>query len=241
MTEDYELFKRYKETHDKKLKEELTEKYMYMAHILSYKYRGCGIEYDDMYQVACIGLVIAIERFDPDRGVQFASFATPTILGEIRRFLRDKAHCIRVPRNIYDIFWRAENMKRHMDGISLDELAYLLDIPPEKLNDAYNAGDAEFLKSLEDEAFADGGMSVSNLIGKDDEGYTLIEDTDFMNYFKSKLNETENEIINLRFYEGFNQSETAKRMQISQVSVSRLEKKIVDKLKKTYSNGYEMA
>lgn len=240
MTEDYELFKSYKETCDKKIKEELVEKYMYMVDVLSCKYRSCGIEYDDMYQVACIGLITAIERFDPDRGVQFASFATPTILGEIRRFLRDKAHCIRVPRNIYDIFCRAEDVKRHMDEISHEELAYLLDIPEEKLNDAYSAGDAAFIKSLEDEAYADGGMSVSSMIGKDEEGYTLIEDKDFMNYFRSKLNKNEIELMNLRFYEGYSQTETAQRMKVSQMYVSRLEQKLTNKLKKTYSNGYEM-
>ena len=240
MTADYELFKKYKETKDKKIKDELIDKYIYMARILAHKYGHCGVEYDDIFQVACIGVVLALERFDPDRGVQFATFATPTILGEIRRFLRDKARCIRVPRKLYEVFCRAESIKKQEYGITENELAYLLDMPPETVAEAYRVGDAAFIKSLEDEAYTDGGLSLSNMVGKDEEGFTLIEDRDFMKYFKSTLDEKENVLLKLRFYDGKTQRETASKMNVSQMYVSRLERKLTEKLKKTYLNGFEI-
>ncbi len=240
MTADYELFKKYKETHDKKIKDELVDKYIYMARILAHKYGSCGVEYDDIFQVACIGVVLALERFDPDRGVQFATFATPTILGEIRRFLRDKARCIRIPRKLYEVFCRAESIKKQVSGITEPELAGLLGMPEETVAEAYRVGDSAFIKSLEDEAYTDGGLSLSNMVGRDEEGFTLIEDLDFMEYFKSTLNDKECELLNFRFYDGLTQRETAEKMHVSQMYVSRMERKITDKLKKVYLNNFEM-
>jgi RNA polymerase sigma-B factor len=95
------LFKLYKETNDKSIREELIHRHLYIAEILSKKYANRGIEYDDIYQVACIGLIYAIDRFDMNKGYEFSSFATPTIIGEIKKYFRDKGWTIRVPRRIH--------------------------------------------------------------------------------------------------------------------------------------------
>ena len=100
-TAENELFSEYKNTKDKKIRDELLQSHLYIAEILSRKFINRGVEYDDIYQVACMGVLYAIERFDPDRGVQFATFATPTVMGEIRRYIRDKGSFIRIPRNLY--------------------------------------------------------------------------------------------------------------------------------------------
>ncbi len=239
MTTDYELFKNYKETGDKNIKDELFQRYSYMAKILAHKFGSCGVEYDDIYQVACMGVILALERFDPDRGVQFATFATPTVLGEIRRFLRDKAKCIKIPRRLYEIFCRAENIKRHSENITHEELAGLLDMPRETIDEAYQAGDAAFIKSLEDEAYTDGGLSLSAMVSADEEGYTLIENEDFMRYCLSKLTEKERQLFILRFHDGRSQRDTAEAMGVSQMYISRLEHKIIDKFKLIYQNNYE--
>ena len=239
MTADYELFKKYKETGDKKIRDELVCRYTYMAKILARKFGNCSVEYEDIYQVACMGVVLALERFDPDRGVQFATFATPTVLGEIRRFLRDKAKCIKIPRRLYEIFCRAENIKRQSENITHEELAELLNMPLETIDEAYKAGDAAFIKSLEDEAYADGGLGLSSMISVDEEGYTLIENEDFMRYCLSKLSEKERQLFILRFQDGRSQRDTASVMGVSQMYVSRLEHKIIDKFKAIYQNNYE--
>ena len=91
------LFKKFKETKDRKIREELIERHLYIAEILSKKYANRGIDYDDIYQVASIGLIYAIDRYDIDKGFEFSSFATPTIIGEIKKYFRDKGWTIRVP------------------------------------------------------------------------------------------------------------------------------------------------
>lgn len=234
MPEEYELFKEYKETGDKKIRDELVMKHTYMAKILAYKFVRSGVDYDDLYQVACMGLMLAVERFDPDRGVQFATFATPTVLGELRKFLRDKAHCIKIPRRLYEIFCRAENIKRQEENLSMDEIASLLDMPRETLVEAYRVGDAAFIKSLEDEAYTDGGLSVASLVGVDDEGFTLIENQDFIDYCMSKMTEKEAELFHERFHNGTTQKELAVRWGVSQMYISRLEKKVVQKFRDIY-------
>ena len=234
MPEEYELFKKYKETKDKKLRDELIIKYTYMAKILAHKYTRSGVDYDDLYQVACLGLMLSVERFDPDRGVQFATFATPTVLGELRKFLRDKAGCIKIPRRLYEIFSRAENLKRQAEHLSVDEVAGLLDIPRKSLEEAYRVGDVAFIKSLEDEAYTDGGLSVSSVVGFDDDGFTLIENKDFIDYCISKMTEKEAELFEERFHKGITQKELARKWGVSQMYVSRLEKKVTQKFRDIY-------
>lgn len=241
MTDEYTLFKRYRETGDKALRDELVVRYTYMAKILAHKFRGYGIDFDDIYQVACMGVVLAVERFDPDRGVQFATFATPTILGEIRRFVRDKATCIKIPRRLYEIFCRAETIKRQSENMTIDDIAKHLGMPRETVVEAYRVGDAAFIKSLEDEAHTDGGLSISSMLGFDDEGFTLIENRDFMRYCMSQMTEREAELLTERFYNCRSQAELAERWNVSQMYVSRLEKKVIEKFKEIYLKDLENA
>ena len=98
-----ELFNKYSKTKDRALRDELIEKNLYIAEILAKKFMNKGIEYDDLFQVASLGLVLAIDRFDVSKGFEFSSFATPTIVGEIKRYFRDKGWVIRVPRRIKDL------------------------------------------------------------------------------------------------------------------------------------------
>lgn len=241
MDTEYELFKKYKDTGDKKIRDELVEKYTYMARILAHRFDRCGVEYDDVYQVACMGVVLALERFDPDRGVRFATFATPTVMGEIRRFLRDKARCIKIPRKLYEVLCRAESICKTDGRLSAAELAGMLDVPEETVLEAYRVGDSAFIKSLEDVVYADGGLSISGMVGYDEDGFTVIENRDFMKYCMEKLSEKELDVFRLRFYDGKTQRQAADKMGVSQMYVSRTEQKIIGKLKKIYKNGYEHA
>ena len=100
---NYDLFLLYNENKDIELRNQIFDKYKYMADIISRKYSNRGIEYDDIYQIACMGLIFAIERFDVSKGFEFTSFATPTILGEIKKYFRDKGWAIKVPRKIQEI------------------------------------------------------------------------------------------------------------------------------------------
>ena len=99
-------------TRDKKLRDELIEEHMYIVDILSNKYVGKGIEKDDLYQVASLGLIYAIDRYEPDKGYEFSSFATPTIMGELKRYFRDKGWVIRVPRRIQNLYKKINTAKK---------------------------------------------------------------------------------------------------------------------------------
>lgn len=233
---EYNLFKEYKQTHDVKIRDMLVEKYLYIARILAKKFINRGIEYEDLYQVASMGVLYAVERFDCDRGVVFATFATPTVMGEIRKYFRDKGNFIKIPRPLYEIFYKAERIKRSSGNgeKSIEEIARILNISEEELKRVYEAGDIGFIKSLEDEAFADGKMNFSNLIGKEDSGFLMIEDKDFIRKSLLKLKDKELELIKRRYYDEQTQMQVAKAWGVSQMSVSRLEKATLQKLRDLY-------
>lgn len=237
-TEENRLFFEYRATGDKRIRDELVGSYIYIAEVLSKKFINRGIEYDDIFQVACMGVMYAVERFDPSRGVCFATYATPTVLGEIRHYFRDKGSFIRVPRKLYTIFYRAEQLKRHNnDNMSVDELSRILDIPREDIIHAYEVGDSAFIKSLEDEAYADGRLTMSNILGVDDNNFIMIENKDFVEYCMGRLSEQEAELVRLRYYEELTQPQIAKRWDRSQMYVSRLEKKVLKKLRNMFMNN----
>lgn len=233
-TTEYGLFAEYKRSKDKKIRDELLERYLYIAQILSRKFINRGIEYDDIYQIACMGVLYAIERFDPDRGVQFATFATPTVMGEIRKYFRDKGNFIRIPRNLYEVFYKAECIRRASDEKTPAEIARILNIPEKTIKRAFEIGDKSFIKSLEDEAYADGPMTVASTIGCEDNDILMIEENDFIRYCMENLSEKEKDFINLRYYEDKTQDEIAKKWEVSQMQVSRFEKNLLQKLNRMY-------
>ena len=234
MTSEYEMFSRYKETGDVKLRDEIVASYIYIAEILSRKFVNRGVEYDDIYQVACLGILYAVERFDPDRGVKFATFATPTVMGEIRKYFRDKGNFIRIPRRLYEVFYKAEKIRRISSGISRGEIARILNIPENLLDSVYEIGDASFIKSLEYEAYADGEISLANVVGVEDRNYLMIEDKDFVSSCMERLTDKEREFVKLRYYEEKSQKEISKIMNTSQMQISRMEKKILKKFRSMY-------
>lgn len=235
-TTEYELFSEYKRTKDKRVRDRLMEHYMYIAQILSRKFVNRGIEYDDIYQVACMGVLYAIERFDPDRGVQFATFATPTVMGEIRKFFRDKGNFIRIPRTLYEVFYKAECVRRASDGDrkSPEDIARILNIPVKTIEKAFEIGDTSFIKSLEDEAYADGAMTLANTIGREDNDILMIEEEDFIRYCMEGMSEKECDFIKMRYYEEKTQSDISEKWKVSQVQVSRFEKNLLKKLNRMY-------
>lgn len=231
---EYEMFSQYKKTRDTQLRDEIVSSYIYIAEILSRKFVNRGVEYDDIYQIACMGIMYAVERFDPDRGVRFATYATPTVLGEIRKYFRDKGSFVRIPRRLYEIFYKAEKIKRISNGISNEEIARILGIPEKTINEFQETGDFSFIKSLEYEALADGEMSLSNVVGAEDKHYLMIEDSDFINYCMDHLTDEERQFIKYRYYEEKSQTEIAGILGTSQMQISRMEKKLLKKLRNLY-------
>lgn len=241
LTDERELFLEFKETNDAKLREIIIEKYVYIAEIISKKFTknnrlyNNGMEYEDIYQVACLGLLYAVERFDPDKGVKFASFATPTIIGEVRRYFRDKGFFIKVPSRLYEIFRKAERIKRTEGESSIQDMARILGVTEDVVREAYKTGDAAFVQSIESEFLGDeDSVALIDTLGKEDRSFLVIENSDFIDYCSKRLDEEEREFVKLRYYDELNQRQIGERMNMSQMQVSRFEKKILKKLRNMY-------
>ena len=234
--DEYSSFKEYMKTHDTHIKNEIIEHYMYIAEILSKRFANKGIEYEDIYQVACLGLVLAADRFDPDKGVKFATFATPTIMGEIKKYFRDKGFFIKIPRKLYEVFKRAECISRGMStqASTPEELSRLMKIPADTIKKAYDAGDVSFIRSLEQEAYSDSELMYLDTVGDDDKSFMMIENKDFFDYCLKSLDDKEREFVNLRFYKEYTQKQISKLWNVSQMQISRFEKKVLQKLRNLY-------
>ncbi len=236
--EQTRLFQEYKKTRDRKIRDKLIEDNLYIAEILAKKYTNKGIDYDDIFQVASIGLIYAVDRFDVDRGYQFSSFATPTIIGEIKRHFRDKGWTIRVPRRIQELSKRINNAKVELaqtlqKSPTVKDIADYLGTSQEDVLEAMEASKVYSPQSLD--LTYDGGedsdTSLADLIGKEEEYYEKIDNNDFLEKAMSILTETEKKILIDRYFNKRTQSSIAKELDISQMTVSRLEKKILEKMK----------
>lgn len=241
LKDERELFLSYSENHDETLRDELIERYVYIAEIIAKKFTrnnrtyNNGIEYDDIYQVACVGLIYAIDRFDPDKGVKFASFATPTIVGEVRRYFRDKGFFIKVPNRLYEIFRKAERIKRTEGESTICDMARILGVSEDVVREAYKTGDAAFVRSLESEFLgSDDSLALADTLGKEEKSFLVIENSDFIDYCTKRLDDEEREFVKLRYYKEYNQRKIGEIMHMSQMQVSRFEKRVLKKLRNMY-------
>ena len=241
LIDERELFLEFKETRDAKLRDEIVQRYVYIAEIIAKRFTknnrlyNNGMEYEDIYQVACLGLLYAVERFDLDKGVKFASFATPTIIGEVRRYFRDKGFFIKVPSRLYEIFRKAERIKRTEGESSMQDMARILGVTEDVVREAYKTGDAAFVQSIESEFIGDeDSIALVDTLGKEDKSFLVIENSDFIDYCSKQLEDNEREFVILRYYKELNQRQIGEMMDMSQMQVSRFEKKVLKKLRNMY-------
>jgi len=242
------LFKMYKESKDINIRNELIHRYMYITEILSKKYVNKGIDYEDIYQVASLGLIYAIERYDVDRGFEFSSFATPTIIGEIKKYFRDKGWSVRVPRRIQELSKKINVAKSKLQQDlqrvpRIEDIAEYLSCTEEQVIEAMEASQVYTPKSLDisyDSSGDDKDIQLLDIIGEDDKYFDVIENRDFIEKCMEKLNEVELKIIQDRFFESKTQIQVANELNVSQMTVSRMEKKIIKKFRKEYKKLTEI-
>jgi RNA polymerase sigma-B factor len=200
---------------------------MPLVRALASRYAGRGEPLEDLVQVGSIGLIKAVDRFDVDRGVDFASYAVPTIVGEIRRHFRDKAWAMHVPRRLKELSLR---LSRVLDQLTTElgrsptiaELAEAAGVEEEEAIDALDSMNAYSTRSLH-APFEDGtDDSLSEKLGVDDAGFHEVEDGALVAAGLDALDERERQIVELRFFEEMTQSQIASEIGISQMHVSRL-------------------
>lgn len=245
MIDDFDngqLFKLYSKFDDIKIRNELIERYMYIAEILSKKYVNKGIDYDDIFQVASLGLIYAIERFDIERGFKFSSFATPTIVGEIKKYFRDKGWTMRVPRRIQELSKKINvakvKLRQDLQKVpTVSDIAEYLKCTESQVLEAMEASYVYSPKSLDitfDTSDSDKNIHLRDLIGEEDRYYLLFENKDFVDRMLNKLNDVEHKIIIDRYFKDKTQIVVAEELGVSQMTISRMEKKIIQKFKKEF-------
>lgn len=229
------LFADYIQTHDPKLREQLIIRYIGLVSYLARRFYAHDEQLDDLIQVGFVGLIKAIDRFDATRGVNFTSYAVPTIVGEIRHYFRDVEQAVPLPRRLQDLRARAaeemERLSQQLNHVPSDEeLASALDTTAEEVA----AAQVEPLLSLDEDAAPDQpSMPLSVALGASDVELERSEDRAIIAQILSRLSPRERIVLYLRFYVGLSQSEVAKRLGISQMHVSRLQHRSLEKIKRS--------
>ena len=231
-----DLFERWRRHRDREARDELIARFLPLARKLARRYVQSSEPYDDLVQVASLGLVKAVERFDPDRGFAFTSFAVPTIVGELKRYFRDTGWAIHVDRGAQE---RARKINEARQAISartgrpprVDELAQYLELSEEEVLDGLQVAEAYGTVSLDAPVAGEEDASRLDSIGDDDERLGLIDDQTTIFAAAKHLPQREREILYLRFGEDLTQSEIAERVGVSQMQVSRLLRRSLQRLR----------
>ena len=240
-----DLFARWQAHGDVRAREQLVERFLPLARKLAARYRGANEPFEDLLQVASFGLLKAIDGFDPTRGLAFSSYAVPTILGELKRYFRDKGWAVHVPRGAQELALRVTEAERELAvrtgrSPSVPELAAYLGISVEDVLDGLEAAAAHHSDSLDaprDDMDGE-SSSIGELLGDEDERFELIEERATIASLASRLSSREREVLTLRFVEEMTQSEIGARIGVSQMQVSRILRRTLDQLRKQ-ANAHE--
>jgi RNA polymerase sigma-B factor len=222
-----------------RLRDELVVVHLNLVRFLAVRFANRGEPLDDLVQVGTVGLLKAIDRFELERGVEFTTYATPTIVGEIKRYFRDKGWAVKVPRRLQELNLA---VNRASDKLAIElgrsptvaELAGHLNAGEDEILEAQELGQAYNLLSLDSEVSGESdkkSQTLADTVGVSDAGLALLEDRANLERAFHVLSGRERVIIYLRFYESVSQTEIAKRLNVSQMHVSRLQAKALEKLR----------
>jgi RNA polymerase sigma-B factor len=243
-----DLFRRWQRDQDRHAREQLVTRYLPLAKKLARRYRGAHEPLDDLVQVASLGLVKAIDRYDPDRANGFQSYAVPTILGELKRYFRDCGWAVHVPRGTQERAISVEAAQRELTARSgraptFTELAEYLELSVEDVLDALEASTAHHAVSF-DTPHDDGDGDVGTLgdsIGQVDERFELVDLGACIEKASKNLSERERKVLALRFLEDQAQTKIAEQIGVSQMQVSRILRKALNQLAEAVDDSAETA
>jgi RNA polymerase sigma-B factor len=235
-----DLWRRFVRHRDPAIREELVRRNLPFAKRLARRYRGASESFDDLLQVASLALVNAVDRFDPDRGIPFSAFASPTILGELKRHFRDRAWTVRVPRGLHDRMAQVEKAiseltEKLQRSPSIGEIAERLKLEPTDVLEVLEANHNRRPLSL-DRPTGGGEESEESTpadwVGEEDKNFELVEGRVALDAALPQLDERERLVLRLRFVEDMTQSQIADRIGHSQMHVSRILRRALEKIRK---------
>ena len=242
-----QLLHRFAEGGSPRVREELVERFMPLARRLAARYAGGAEPFDDLVQVASVGLVKAIDRFDPERGTAFSTFAVPTILGELKRHFRDRGWSVHVPRDVQERILKVERAIAELPARlghppTVQDIAKRVEATEEEVLEAMDAAQGHHAVSLDAaSAFADGEdpAPLGERIGEEDQSFETVEYGAAIAHVLDEISERDRQVLHLRFVEDMTQSEIAERVGVSQMHVSRILRATIEKLRREVPEGDE--
>jgi len=232
------LFLRWQRDGDQRAREELVERFLPLARNLARRYAGAREPFEDLLQVASLGLVKAIDRFDVDRGAAFSSFAVPTILGELKRYFRDLGWSVHVPRGAQEQALKVQEAQERLTTRTgrpptVNELAQYLELEVEEVLEALETAAAHHSASLDAprEDRDDESGSLVDVFGEEDRRYELIEETTTIAVAARELTPRERRVLALRFACDMTQTQIAQEIGVSQMQVSRILRRALTQLR----------
>ena len=231
-----QLLQVYQQSPRPELMEKLVEGYLPLAKMIARRFAGRGVELEDLEQVASIGLMKAIERFRPELGLRFSTYATPTITGDVRNYIRDKGDTLRMPR---DTKSRLYHMQKTRDRLAqtllreptLPELANEMSISLDELLALLDMRKTQEMVFLDAPVSPEDEQRISARLGSDEDGYESVEHRDWIDWVYRQINPDEKKLLQLRYEQRLGQRETAKHLGVSQMQVSRMERRVLTRLR----------
>ena len=236
------LLAEYARTRDRDVMAELVEGYLPLCKAIAKRFRGQGVEQEDLEQVAAIALMKAIERFEPERGFKFTTFAMPTIAGEVRNHIRDKGSAIRVARDtrsrLYQLRKVTDQLTQQLQREpSLKEIAAAMEITPDELLSLLDVRDAADTLSMDAAMSSDeDAQRLEERLGVNESGYEEVEQQQWMHWIFQQVTPLEKLLLEKRYIDRLGQRDTAKALGVSQMQVSRMERKILARLRTMTEN-----
>jgi RNA polymerase sigma-B factor len=237
------LLREYHAHRNPAIRERLVELNSDLVHFIARRFANRGEPLEDIEQVGFLGLIQAIDRFDPGLEHEFSTFATPTIMGEIRRHFRDRSWSVRVPRRLQENLLRVRAAEQQLQGTlgrapSIEEIAANLGLEPDEVLAALEVAPAQHTLSLQAPAGGDGedSTALAERLGREDSDLDRVEMRDLLERAMAHLSPRERRIMALRFVEQLPQTEVAKRLGISQMHVSRLQRAAVEHLRREFGD-----
>jgi RNA polymerase sigma-B factor len=234
------LLERYAKDHSPIVREELVDRFMPLARRLASRYAGGAEPFDDLLQVASVGLVKSIDRFDPERGTAFSTFAVPTILGELKRHFRDRGWSVHVPRDVQERILKVERAMAELPAKlghapTVQEIGKRIEATDEEVLEAMHASQGHHAVSLDATSSIGDGDEPAPLrdrIGEEDLSFNTVEYGEAIAPVLDEISERDRTVLHLRFVDDMTQSEIAERVGVSQMHVSRILRSTIEKLRK---------
>ena len=238
----HDLFLKYQKTRDMSLRNQLVEAHLPLIRLLINKFLNKGVDYDDLYQVGSMALVFAVERFDASRGFSFSSFAAPTVIGEIKRYFRDKCWSLKVPRRQKEIASSIPAVKealrqKLLRSPTVSEIAEQMGLTDEDILEALESSinyNALSLNQAMEEHSEGESVTLEKFTGIRETGYESVDNSDVVQQVMGTFSEREMTVFRGRFLQGRTQKEMADALQVSQMTVSRIENEIRQKFRTEY-------